>query len=54
MKQQIKVHKPTAILVVHNFGTLVDVSQLTEICNEYNVAIIEDAVRLLLWENLIR
>ena len=43
MKQQIKIHKPSAILVVHNFGTLVDVSQLSEISKEYNVAIIEDA-----------
>lgn len=39
----IHKHKPSAILVVHNFGTLVDVSQLTEVCAQYNVAIIEDA-----------
>ena len=39
----IHKHQPSAILVVHNFGTLVDVSQLTEACAKYNVAIIEDA-----------
>jgi len=43
MIDKIEVFKPTAILVVHNFGTLVDVSQLTDICAKYNVAIIEDA-----------
>jgi dTDP-4-amino-4,6-dideoxygalactose transaminase len=39
------IHKcqPSAILVVHNFGLLVDVSQLTNVCAKYNVAIIEDA-----------
>ena len=36
-------HQPSAILVVHNFGTLVDVSQLTDACAKHNVAIIEDA-----------
>jgi dTDP-4-amino-4,6-dideoxygalactose transaminase len=39
----IHKYKPKAILVVHNFGTLVDVSQLTNACAKYNVAIIEDA-----------
>ena len=39
----IHQHQPSAILVVHNFGTLVDVSQLTDVCAKYNVAIIEDA-----------
>jgi UDP-2-acetamido-2-deoxy-ribo-hexuluronate aminotransferase len=39
----IHKHQPSAILVVHNFGTLVDVSQLTDACAKYNVAIIEDA-----------
>jgi len=39
----IHQHQPSAVLVVHNFGTLVDVSQLTEACAKYNVAIIEDA-----------
>jgi len=43
MISKIEVFRPTAILVVHNFGTLVDVSQLTDICAKYNVAIIEDA-----------
>lgn len=42
-KDLIEQHKPSAILVVHNFGTLVDVSQLTDVCAKYNVAIIEDA-----------
>ena len=36
-------YQPSAILVVHNFGTLVDVSQLTDTCAKYKVAIIEDA-----------
>ena len=39
----INKHQPSAILVVHNFGTLVDVSQLTDVCAKHNVAIIEDA-----------
>lgn len=39
----IHKHQPSAILVVHNFGSLVDVSQFTEVCAKYNVAIIEDA-----------
>ena len=39
----INQHQPSAILVVHNFGTLVDVSQLTDACAKHNVAIIEDA-----------
>jgi UDP-2-acetamido-2-deoxy-ribo-hexuluronate aminotransferase len=39
----IHKYQPSAILVVHNFGLLVDVSQLTEVCAKYNVAIIEDA-----------
>lgn len=39
----IHKHQPSAILVVHNFGTIVDVSQLTDVCAKYNVAIIEDA-----------
>ena len=43
MISKIEVFKPKAILVVHNFGTLVDVSQLTDVCAKYNVAIIEDA-----------
>ena len=43
MIDKIEVFRPTAILVVHNFGTLVDVSQLTDVCAKYNVAIIEDA-----------
>ena len=34
----IHKYKPKAILVVHNFGTLVDVSQLTNACAKYNVA----------------
>jgi dTDP-4-amino-4,6-dideoxygalactose transaminase len=39
----IHKHQPAAVLVVHNFGTIVDVSQLTDVCAKYNVAIIEDA-----------
>ena len=43
MISKIEVFKPKAILVVHNFGTLVDVSQFADVCAKYNVAIIEDA-----------
>ena len=39
----IHKHQPKAILVVHNFGALVDSSLLTNACAKYNVAIIEDA-----------
>ncbi len=43
MIRLIHLHKPTAILVVHNFGTIVDCEQFTDVCAKYNVAIIEDA-----------
>ena len=36
-------HKPTAVLIVHNFGTIVDISKITDICVLNNVSIIEDA-----------
>ena len=48
----IHQHQPSAILVVHNFGTLVDVSQLTDVCAKYNVAIIEDAAPSFTMESL--
>ena len=35
--------KPAAVIIVHNFGTIVDVSQISGICNFYGVKIIEDA-----------
>jgi len=34
---------PAAIIIVHNFGTIVDVSQIAYICQKYGVRIIEDA-----------
>lgn len=39
----IAQYRPKAVLIVHNFGTLVDVSQISDICDHFNVAIIEDA-----------
>jgi len=36
-------HKPTAVLIVHNFGTIVDISKIADICLVNNVSIIEDA-----------
>ena len=41
----IAKHQPAAILIVHNFGTVVDVSELTGACNKYGVKIIEDAAQ---------
>lgn len=34
---------PAAVIIVHNFGTIVDVSKITPICQKYGVRIIEDA-----------
>ena len=45
MKRLIKEHQPSAILVVHNFGTVVDVNQLYPTCEAHEVAIIEDAAQ---------
>jgi UDP-2-acetamido-2-deoxy-ribo-hexuluronate aminotransferase len=39
----IKEVKPTAVIIVHNFGVIVDVSKIFNLCKEYNVKIIEDA-----------
>lgn len=38
-------NQPAAILIIHNFGTVVDVSELTGICEKYGVKIIEDAAQ---------
>jgi len=43
LKTLIKTRQPTAVLIVHNFGTLVDVSQIRDYCDQYGVKIIEDA-----------
>jgi len=45
MHQLIAKHQPTAILIVHNFGTVVDISKLTGVCDKYGVRIIEDAAQ---------
>ncbi len=36
-------YNPRAILIVHNFGTIVDVSKISGICKDKGIAIIEDA-----------
>ena len=36
-------YKPRAILIVHNFGTIVDVSKISGLCKDKGVIIIEDA-----------
>jgi dTDP-4-amino-4,6-dideoxygalactose transaminase len=43
LKSLIKTRQPKAVLIVHNFGTIVDVSQIKDYCDHYGVKIIEDA-----------
>ena len=43
LEVMIKQKPPAAVIIVHNFGTIVDVSQISGICNFYGVKIIEDA-----------
>lgn len=45
MHRLIAQYQPKAVLVVHNFGTVVDVTRLVDICAKYEVAIIEDAAQ---------
>lgn len=42
-QELIEKHKPAAIIVVHNFGTIVDVRKIEAVCSKYKVKIIEDA-----------
>jgi len=41
--EMILKYKPRAILIVHGFGNIVDVSKISGICKDKGVAIIEDA-----------
>jgi dTDP-4-amino-4,6-dideoxygalactose transaminase len=43
LNQLIIQHKPAAVLVVHNFGTIVDVSKISDTCIFHGAKIIEDA-----------
>ena len=36
-------YKPTAVLIVHNFGTIVDISKISGVCKDMGIYIIEDA-----------
>ena len=42
LEKYIKNKAPAAVIIVHNFGTIVDVSKISDICNIYGVKIIED------------
>ena len=43
LESMIRQNPPAAVFIIHNFGTIVDVSQIAEICEKYGVRIIEDA-----------
>lgn len=43
LEAMIKEKAPAAIIIVHNFGAIVDVSQIKNVCELYGVKIIEDA-----------
>jgi dTDP-4-amino-4,6-dideoxygalactose transaminase len=43
MQEMIKQHKPKAILIVHNFGAVIDFTEIVSTCRTYGVKIIEDA-----------
>lgn len=43
LQSLIQLHVPTAVLIVHNFGTIVDIQKISVLCATYNVKIIEDA-----------
>ena len=43
LETMIKEKAPAAVIIVHNFGTIVDVSQIKNVCELYGVKIIEDA-----------
>ena len=42
LKDLVKKHKPAAVLIVHNFGTLVNVSHIKTYCELFGAKIIED------------
>ena len=43
LETMIRQNAPAAIIIVHNFGTILDVSQIASVCEQYGVKIIEDA-----------
>ena len=43
LETMIRKYTPAAVIIVHNFGTIVDVSQIESVCEQYGVRIIEDA-----------
>lgn len=43
LELMIRTNAPAAVIIVHNFGTIVDVSQISDVCELYGVRIIEDA-----------
>ena len=43
LEDLILKHNPAAVLIVHNFGTIVDISKISTVCKTNNVKIIEDA-----------
>ena len=43
LQQMIKQHQPKAILIVHNFGAIVNFSEIVPTCKHFGVSIIEDA-----------
>ena len=43
LEDLIRFYTPKAVLIVHNFGTIVDVSKISYLCDVFGVKIIEDA-----------
>jgi dTDP-4-amino-4,6-dideoxygalactose transaminase len=43
LQQMIIQHQPKAVLIVHNFGAIVDFTEIVSTCRTYGVKIIEDA-----------
>lgn len=43
LEAMIKSNPPAAVIIVHNFGTIVNVSEIEPICSKYGVKIIEDS-----------
>jgi dTDP-4-amino-4,6-dideoxygalactose transaminase len=43
LQEMIKQHQPKAILIVHNFGAIVDFTEIVSTCKHFGVSIIEDA-----------
>jgi dTDP-4-amino-4,6-dideoxygalactose transaminase len=43
LESMIKNNAPAAVIIVHNFGTIVNVSEISSVCDKYGVKIIEDS-----------